>query len=88
MDVTAGLQARVDSLRVGQKGQTFDCRRSVPFDAILSKPTILELAHLGSDDERAFFMGLLLMRLYETLTLAGESPGLKHLTLIEERIAC
>jgi hypothetical protein len=84
MDVTAGLQARVDSLRVGQKGQTFDCRRSVPFDAILSKPTILELAHLGSDDERAFFMGLLLMRLYETLTLAGESPGLKHVTLIEE----
>jgi hypothetical protein len=84
MDVTAGLQARVDSLRVGQKGQTFDCRRSVPFDAILSKPTILELAHLGSDDERAFLMGLLLMRLYETLMLAGESPGLKHVTLIEE----
>jgi len=84
MDVTAGLQARVDSLRVGQKGQTFDCRRSVPFDRLLSKPTILELSHLGSDDERAFLMGLLLMRLYEIRTLAGEASGLQHVTLIEE----
>ena len=84
MDVTAGLQARVDSLRVGQKGQTFDCRRSVPFDQLLGKPTILELSHLGSDDERAFLMGLLLMRLYEIRTLAGEASGLQHVTLIEE----
>jgi hypothetical protein len=84
MDVTAGLQARIDSLRLGQKGQTFDCRRSVPFQAILDKPTIFELSHLGSDEERAFLIGLLLMRLYEHLELAGESPCIKHITLIEE----
>jgi hypothetical protein len=88
MDVTAGLQARVDSLRVGQKGQTLDCRRSVPFAEILEKPTILELSHLGSDDEKAFLIGLLLMRLYEHLELAGESPHVKHLTLIEEAHRC
>ncbi|HOW69624.1 MAG TPA: ATP-binding protein [Phycisphaerae bacterium] len=84
MDVTAGLQARVDTLRIGQKGQTFDCPRSVPFEDLLSRPTVLEIAHLGSDEEKAFFMGLLLMRLYETLERRGEQPGLEHVTLIEE----
>jgi len=84
MDVTAGLQARVDSLRAGQKGQTFDCRRSVPFADVLAKPTVMELSHLGSDEERAFLMGLLLMRLYETLAIERESKTLKHVTLIEE----
>ncbi|MBU0641087.1 MAG: DUF87 domain-containing protein [Planctomycetes bacterium] len=84
MDVTAGLQARVDSLRVGQKGQTFDTRRSVPFERLLEKPTILELSHIGSDEEKAFFMGLLLTRLYETREAEGESPGLRHVTFIEE----
>ncbi len=84
MDVTAGLQARVDSLRVGQKGQTFECRRGVPFSAILEKPTVLEIAHLGSDEEKAFLIGLLLMRLYEACELAGESEHIKHVTLVEE----
>ncbi|MFO7902068.1 MAG: helicase HerA domain-containing protein [Planctomycetota bacterium] len=84
MDVTAGLQARVDSLRVGHKGQTFDCRRSVPMEALLAKPTILELSHLGNDEERAFLMGLLLMRLYENRMLGGDASGLRHVTLIEE----
>lgn len=84
MDVTAGLQARVDTLRMGQKGQTFDCRRSVPLEDLLTRPTVLEIAHLGSDEEKAFFMGLLLMRLYETLERRGEQVGLRHVTLIEE----
>lgn len=84
MDVTAGLQARIDSLRVGHKGQTFECRRGVPFTALLDKPTVLELAHLGSDEEKAFLIGLLLMRLYETCEIAGESPRIKHVTLVEE----
>jgi len=84
MNVTAGLQARVDSLRVGHKGQTFDCRKGVPFSAVLAKPTILELAHLGSDEEKAFLIGLLLMQLYETCETAGESRRIKHVTLVEE----
>ncbi|MFH1675827.1 MAG: hypothetical protein ABIC40_02295, partial [bacterium] len=84
MDVTAGLQARVDSLRVGQKGRTFDIRRSVPFDSLLEKPTILEVSHIGSDDEKAFLIGLVLMRLYEERELGGESANLKHVTVIEE----
>jgi len=84
MDVTAGLQARVDSLRVGQKGQTFDTQVSVPFDALLAKPTILELSHIGNDDEKAFLMGLIMTCLYEHLQEQGESQTLQHLTLVEE----
>jgi enamine deaminase RidA (YjgF/YER057c/UK114 family) len=84
MDVTAGLTARVDSLRVGQKGQTFDCHIGIPFSALLGKPTIIELSHLGSDEEKAFIMGLIFARLYEHCETAGEYAGLRHVTLIEE----
>ncbi|TFH49773.1 MAG: ATP-binding protein, partial [Lysobacterales bacterium] len=84
MDVTAALQARVDSLRVGQKGLTFDCRFSTPFSAILDRPTVLELSHVGSDEEKSFLMGLLLMRLYEIRESGGDVPHIQHVTLIEE----
>ncbi len=84
MDVRAGLQARIDSLRTGQKGQTFDCPRSFPFEELLQKPCVLELSHIGSDEEKAFLMGLFLMRLYEARIAAGEAEGLQHITVVEE----
>ncbi len=96
MDVKAGLKARIGSLRLGGKGFMLDCRHSVPMHELVAYPTILEMASIGNEDEKAFVLGLLLTALYEYLIVrhqiaaAGGGPamkargGLAHLTVLEE----
>ena len=90
MDVKAGLVARLDQLRSGGgKGPMFDTRVSIPTEVLFGSPCILELKQLVDDDEKAFVIGLILIRLYEYYEGGqGRSvparDGLRHVTLIEE----
>jgi DNA helicase HerA-like ATPase len=88
MDVTAGLQARINQLRIGGgKGRMLDTRRSLPLDDILRKPCLLELKQVVSDDEKAFVIGLILIRLLEYLERSRTTRpaiGLRHVMFIEE----
>lgn len=84
MDVRAGLKARLNSLRLGGKGAMLDTHASLDMRTLFEKPTILELRRIGDDEEKAFLMGLILMRLYEYLEAHGQKPGLQHITLLEE----
>jgi len=86
MDVKAGLLARVNQLRLGGgKGTMFDTKRSVSDSVLFESPCILELKQIVSDDEKAFIIGLVLIRLYEYHEgQRRSSGGLVHLTLIEE----
>lgn len=84
-DVKAGLLARLDQLRTGGgKGRALDTRRSTSAEDLFEQPCIVELQQLVSDAEKAFVMGLLLIRLYEHRLAGGARSGLVHLTLIEE----
>ncbi|HNB54502.1 MAG TPA: DUF87 domain-containing protein, partial [Anaerolineales bacterium] len=85
-DLTAALKARLQSLRLGGKGMMLDAQRSISFHTLLSRPIVLELQEIGDDDEKAFVMALLLIRLYEYCRQnRQEAQGrLQHLTLIEE----
>jgi DNA helicase HerA-like ATPase len=85
-DLTAALKSRIQSLTLGGKGMMLNTQRSVPFSLLLTRPTILELQEIGDDDEKAFVMALLLIRLYEYCRQQRrEASGtLQHLTLIEE----
>lgn len=88
MDVRAGLLARIRQLRIGGgKGLMLSTRRSTDLSVLFESPCVLELKQLVSDDEKAFVMGLLLIRLYEYCeSHPGRRAGgaLRHLTLIEE----
>ncbi len=88
MDITAGLQARINQLRIGGgKGRMLDTRRSLPLDDLFMLPCLLELKQIVSDDEKAFLMGLIMIRLLEYLELhqsANPPNGLRHVLLIEE----
>jgi DNA helicase HerA-like ATPase len=96
MDVTAGLVARLGQLKgSGGKGPMFNTRRSHSAEELFGAPCIIELKALVSDDEKAFLIGLLLIRLaeyHEGRSHAGQdaapanaAPGrLRHVTLIEE----
>ena len=83
-DLRAALLTRIKGLRVGAKGTMFDCRSSLPMESLLSGPCILELQNLGDDDDKAFLMALLFVRLVEFRRAAGPKLKLSHVLLIEE----
>jgi Helicase HerA, central domain len=83
-DMRAALLTRINGLRAGGKGRMLDVQRSIPMEVLLRHPTVLELEDMGDDDEKAFVMGLLLIRLYEYRRAHGEFHGLQHLLVIEE----
>ncbi len=88
MDVKAGLKARIGGLRLGSKGLMLDTRHSIPINDLLAHPTILELERMGSDDEKAFIIGLIMTRVYEyrrvQASYATKLPDFQHLIVIEE----
>ncbi|HYU75630.1 MAG TPA: ATP-binding protein, partial [Ktedonobacteraceae bacterium] len=83
-DIRAALHTRLNALRAGGKGFMLDVQRSLPMRELLEHPTILELERMGDDDDRAFMMGLLLIRLAEYRRVSGKANGLKHVLVIEE----
>ena len=85
-DIKAALMTRLNSLRIGAKGAMLDAPASIPMARLLERPTVIELDHIGDDDERAFLMGLLLIRLYEHRRAHGTFGGdpLRHVVVIEE----
>jgi len=83
-DVSAALKTRIRSLRLGGKGAMLDVRESLAFSELLRRPVLLELERIGDDEEKAFIMGLLLMRLYQECQARGTQASLKHVTVVEE----
>jgi hypothetical protein len=83
-DIRAALMTRLDSLRGGGKGAMLDVAASVPMDELFGAPTVIELEGVGDDDDKAFLIGLLLVRLAEHRRAAGQADGLTHLLVVEE----
>lgn len=83
-DISAALRTRLNSLRTGGKGRMLDTRQSLDFAELLSRPTIVELEDMGDDDDKAFLMGLVMIRLIEHRRSQGDFDGLRHLMVIEE----
>ena len=83
-DIQAALISRLQSLMIGGKGAMLDTSASLPMDVLLGRPVVIELEQLGSDDDKALLMGLLLVRLAEFRRRAGTSRTLRHVTVVEE----
>lgn len=82
-NILAALRTRLNSLRAGGKGRMLDVRRSLPIELLLGQPTVLELEGMG-DDDKAFMMGLLMIRLAEHRRFQGDTESLRHLLVVEE----
>lgn len=83
-DLQAALLTRINSLRTGPKGMMLDVQQSVPMEALLDKPTIIELEGIGDDDDKAFLMGLILIKLVAYRRSRPQYAGLKHVLVFEE----
>ncbi len=85
-DVLGFIKVRLSSLRLGTTGRFLEGGHQLDFGALLAGNAVLEIEDVGDDSDKAFLMGTVLIRLVEHLRMAGRagSPGLRHLTVIEE----
>lgn len=87
-NVRGFIAVRLGSLRLGTTGRFFGAGHPLDFDRLLTRRVVLEIEDVGDDRDKAFLMGVILIRLVEHLRVrARRRPppgGLRHLTVIEE----
>ncbi|MGI5214168.1 ATP-binding protein [Plantactinospora sp. CA-290183] len=83
-NMRAALLARLDGLRTGGKGRMLDVPRSTGMADLFERPVVVELERLGDEDDQAFVMGLVMIRLWQYRWLAGAYDGLRHVLVVEE----
>lgn len=91
-NIRSAIVARLESLTVGAKGLMFNTNAVCDLSRILEHPTIFEMEALSDDDDKAFFVGVILVLLSEFRQinntdldpLVMESMGLRHILVIEE----
>lgn len=86
-NLKGALKTRIGSLCMGPRGLALDTHENTPNEILFDSPTIVEMHHMGSDDEKAFMMGLIILRLHEYRESRRSNDGddsLRHLLVIEE----
>ena len=84
-DLIGSLQARINSMRIGSKGDTLNVYRSYPMEKLLGGNVVVELEDIGDDDVKAFIISILLINLLEYRRQQEDSQcEVRHLMLIEE----
>ena len=84
-NVRGFIDVRIGSLRLGSPGRFFEGGHPLDIAALLDQNIIIELEGLGSDADKAFLIGVVLIRLVEHLRVhRANATGLLHLTVIEE----
>ena len=92
-NIQAALITRLESLCVGAKGKLFDSREPMDIGKLLETPTVLELEALSDDDDKAFFVGMMLAFIseYRQCNNLSVDPfghksdkSLVHLLVVEE----
>lgn len=87
-DVRGFVDVRLQSLRLGTTGRFLGAGHRLDVADLLRRNVVLELEDIGDDQDKAFCMGVVLVRLVEHLRVrhaAGQDPrGLRHVTVIEE----
>ena len=90
-NIRTAIIVRLESLCVGAKGLMFNTHDFFTIDKLLSKNTILEMENLADDDDKAFFVGLILVLISEyrqkenpAVNPGMGNKGLRHFMVIEE----
>jgi uncharacterized protein len=86
-DVRGFVDVRLRSLRIGSAGRFFEGGHPADLAALLRRNVVLCLEDVANDEDKAFLMGTLVIRIVEHLRLAaraGRPAGLRHVIVIEE----
>jgi hypothetical protein len=89
-NIQSALIARLESLAVGGKGFIFNNHECLDLEALLRSKVVFELESLADDDDKAFFVGLMLALISEYRQVAARQSKLRqddkllHVLVIEE----
>jgi hypothetical protein len=89
-NIRSAIVARMESLAVGAKGFIFNTHECVDIEHLLELRVVFELESLADDDDKAFFVGLILSLIAEYRLSAArrascrKNESLQHILVIEE----
>ena len=90
-NIKTAILARIESLCVGAKGLMFNTYDFYSLDTLLKQSTVFEMENLADDDDKAFFVGLVLVLISEfrqkdnpAINPGKKDVGLQHFLVIEE----
>lgn len=87
-NVRGFVDVRIGSLRLGTTARFFEGGHPIDLEELLATNTVFEIEDLGDDNDKAFFIGTVLIRVVELLRLwerhGRKAQGLRHVTVIEE----
>ena len=86
-DVKGFVDVRLSSLRVGSAGRFFEGGHPVDIAELLRHNLVLAIEDVANDEDKAFLMGTLIIRIVEHLRLRARRErfdGLQHVIVIEE----
>jgi hypothetical protein len=88
-DVKGFVDVRLRSLRIGSAGRFFEGGHPADIEGLLSKNVVLAIEDVANDEDKAFLMGTLIIRIVEHLRLRARrqetsTRGLEHVIVIEE----
>jgi helicase HerA-like protein len=86
-DVRGFVGVRLRSLRIGSAGRFFEGGHPADIAGLLRRNVVLAIEDVANDEDKAFLMGTLIIKIVEHLRLrarAGQAGGLRHVIVIEE----
>jgi DNA helicase HerA-like ATPase len=85
-NVRGFVKVRIDSLRLGAPGRFFESGHPLDLEALIGQNVVLEIQDVGDDNDKAFLIGTVIIRVYELLRLTRQDVGdkLLHVLVLEE----
>ena len=86
-DMRGFVDVRLRSLRTGSAGRFFEGGHPADVGALLRRNVVLALDDVANDEDKAFVIGTLIIRIVEHLRLrskTGPADGLGHVIVLEE----
>jgi hypothetical protein len=90
-DVKGFVDVRLRSLRIGSAGRFFEGGHPADIGGLLRDNVVLAIEDVANDEDKAFLMGTLIIRIVEHLRMRsrragpeGGTGGLRHVIVIEE----
>lgn len=86
-DVEGFISLRLRSLRVGSAGRFFEGGHPADIGGLLERDVVLAIEDVANDEDKAFLMGTLIIRIVEHLRMRARTEKtheLRHVIVIEE----
>ncbi len=86
-DVRGFVDVRLRSLQIGSAGRFFQGGHPADIGELLRRNAVLAIEDVANDEDKAFLMGTLIIRIVEHLRLRArreKAAGLRHVIVIEE----